>query len=84
LSEYGLDNPAFSCTMPVMSNKPKFSIGDTVSVTLKTGKVISGKVIQGSLPGVSNHVYLVSEPDYRTWQTEEPEMVLIKKGDRRS
>lgn len=67
-----------------MSNKPKFSIGDEVSVTLKTGKVISGRVIQGSLPGASSHVYLVSEPDYRTWQAEEKEMVLIKKGDRHS
>ena len=65
-----------------MSNKPKFAIGDEVSVTLKPGKVISGKVIQGSLPGATTHVYLVSEPDYRTWQTEEKDMVLIKKGDR--
>lgn len=70
--------------MPVMNNKPKFAIGDEVSATLKPGVVISGKVIQGSLPGVTNHVYLVSEPDYRTWQVEEKDMVLIKKGDRHS
>lgn len=68
--------------MAVMSNKPKFAIGDEVSVTLKPGVAISGEVIQGSLSGATNHVYLVSEPDYRTWQVEEKDMALIKKGDR--
>jgi hypothetical protein len=67
-----------------MNNKPKFAIGDEVSATPKPGVVISGKVIQGSLAGATNHVYLVSEPNYRTWQVEEKNMVLLKKGDRHS